>query len=45
MSVAHPFDGHIALAVDEQRAGHSRCTLRVAPHHPDPHGVVPSSRA
>jgi acyl-CoA thioesterase len=40
MSVAHPFAEHIALAVDEQRAGHSRCTLQIAPHHLNPNGVV-----
>jgi len=40
MSVAHPFAEHIALAMTEQHAGHSRCTLQVAPHHLNPHGVV-----
>lgn len=38
--MTHPFAEHIALEVAEQRAGHSRCTLRVAPHHLNPHGVV-----
>ena len=36
----HPFAEHIALEVAEQRAGHSRCTLQVAPHHLNPNGVV-----
>jgi len=38
--VDHPFAEHIALEVAEQRAGHSRCTLKVAPHHMNPNGVV-----
>jgi acyl-CoA thioesterase len=38
--VNHPFAEHIALVVAEQRAGHSRCMLQVAPHHLNPHGVV-----
>jgi acyl-CoA thioesterase len=36
----HPFAEHITLVVDDQRDGHSRCTLQVAPHHLNPHGVV-----
>jgi acyl-CoA thioesterase len=40
MIVEHPFADHIALAVNEQHGGHSRCTLQVAPHHLNPNGVV-----
>ena len=38
--VSHPFAEHIALQVTEQRPGHSRLTLHVAPHHLNPNGVV-----
>lgn len=36
----HPFADLIALRIDEQRAGHSRLSLAVAPDHLNPHGVV-----
>ncbi|MEZ5657342.1 MAG: PaaI family thioesterase [Burkholderiaceae bacterium] len=37
---AHPFAELISLHVDEQRAGHSRLSLLIAPEHLNPHGVV-----
>ena len=36
----HPFAEFIGLIVEEQRAGFSKCTLQVAEHHRNPHGVV-----
>jgi acyl-CoA thioesterase len=36
----HPFAELIGLIVEEQRAGFSKCTLQVAEHHCNPHGVV-----
>lgn len=36
----HPFADLIALRTDEQGAGHSRLSLRVAPEHLNPHRVV-----
>lgn len=36
----HPFAELIALRTDEQGAGHSRLSLRVAPEHLNPHRVV-----
>jgi acyl-CoA thioesterase len=36
----HPFAERIGLIVEEQRAGFSKCTLEVAGHHQNPHGVA-----
>lgn len=35
-----PFVDHVGMRLDECRAGLSRCTLKVAPCHLNPHGVV-----
>ena len=36
----HPYAELIGLVVEEQRGGFSRCSLQVAEHHRNPHGVV-----
>ena len=38
--MTHPFADLVGLAVVEQRAGYSRCTLTVAEEHYNPHRVV-----
>jgi acyl-CoA thioesterase len=35
-----PFLEHVGVEIEEQRAGFSRCTLAVAPHHFNSSGVV-----
>ena len=37
---SHPFADLIGLSTDEQRAGHSRCSLTVDDKHLNPHRVV-----
>jgi acyl-CoA thioesterase len=36
----HPYADLIDLVVDEQRAGHSRCSIRLATRHMNPQGVA-----
>jgi len=36
----HPYADLIGLVFEDQRSGHSRCTLNVAASHLNPHGVV-----
>ena len=36
----HPFAELIGLKLEEQRSGHSRCTLSVSAQHLNPHRVV-----
>jgi acyl-CoA thioesterase len=36
----HPYADLIDLVVDERRPGHSRCSIRLAPKHMNPHGVA-----
>jgi acyl-CoA thioesterase len=36
----HPYADLIDLVVDERRAGHSRCSIRLAAKHMNPHGVA-----
>lgn len=40
MSTTHAFADHIGLRIVESRPGHSICTVTIAAHHLNPHGVV-----